>query len=503
MIACTVGAAIICIDLLVQKLPGQQSFRIQDSNGFLAGSLSLSFGVMLFSSLNTMLPEAREYLQSSGLSDRLAAWINIICFLGGVVGIQAFSRVLHHFIPSNVVDCDHTHDGEGKDGEHEEVHGRKRSAMVSRRTSNENERTPLISQSQSTHEGRSQAQPRTGHRSSEQVPQAPHSIAISQRPNLQPRFTSRVATIIAGSKLTCDEGGPCYGYSDPCGMECSKIADRVPGRIFGRSISTASRQPSLLRAITTSQLKHDRSTSHDTTRPISEHAHESNSCHHGMIPESGIHCTSVSERGHMVLEEETRLSRNGYDNPKDLPDLERADSSMSTGSSTANEATHHHHVPENAFYSIGLQTSLAIALHKLPEGFITYATNHANPELGFSVFMALFIHNFTEGFAMALPMYLALKNRWRAMLISSVLGGISQPFGAGIAALWFHLAGSGDRGPGETVYGCMFSITAGIMASVALQLFSESLTLTHNRHICTIFAFLGMAILQISHALTA
>ncbi|KKY23317.1 putative zinc transporter zupt [Diplodia seriata] len=154
--------------------------------------------------------------------------------------------------------------------------------------------------------------------------------------------------------------------------------------------------------------------------------------------------------------------------------------------------------------SIGLQTSLAIALHKLPEGFITYATNHANPTLGFAVFLALFIHNITEGFAMALPLYLAINSRWKAMVISSILGGASQPLGAGVAALWFRIAGrTGIGEPGESVYGGMFAVTAGVMASVALQLFQESIALTHSRNLCMIFAFVGMGILGVSSALTA
>lgn len=157
----------------------------------------------------------------------------------------------------------------------------------------------------------------------------------------------------------------------------------------------------------------------------------------------------------------------------------------------------------NAFASIGLQTSIAIALHKLPEGFITYATNHANPTLGFSVFLALFIHNITEGFAMALPLYLAINSRLKAMFWSSLLGGFSQPMGAGVAALWFRLAGSGDKAPGEGVYGGLFAVTSGIMASVALQLFAESLEMTHSRNLCIVFAFVGFCVIGISSALTA
>ena len=171
--------------------------------------------------------------------------------------------------------------------------------------------------------------------------------------------------------------------------------------------------------------------------------------------------------------------------------------------SSHNPDHHHHHVPTNAFLSIGLQTSIAIALHKLPEGFITYATNHANPKLGFSVFLALFIHNITEGFAMALPLYLAINSRVKAMLISFVLGGLSQPIGAAVAAIWFKLAGNGKWQPSEGVYGGMFAVTAGIMASVALQLFSESLDLTHSKNLCFVGAFVGMGVLGVSSALTA
>lgn len=154
--------------------------------------------------------------------------------------------------------------------------------------------------------------------------------------------------------------------------------------------------------------------------------------------------------------------------------------------------------------SIGLQTSIAIALHKAPEGFITYATNHANPTLGFAVFMALFIHNITEGFAMSLPLYLALNSRFKAIIWSSFLGGLSQPIGAGVAALWFKIAQrNGSAGPDEAVYGGMFAITAGIMTSVALSLFSESLAMSHKKGICIAFAFIGMGVLGVSSALTA
>ena len=59
-----------------------------------------------------MLPSAQKYLQSGGLDPSPAAYTTIGCFIGGVIGIQFVSRVLHRYIPSHVVDCDHDHDHE-------------------------------------------------------------------------------------------------------------------------------------------------------------------------------------------------------------------------------------------------------------------------------------------------------------------------------------------------------------------------------------------------------
>jgi zinc transporter ZupT len=96
-LACILGASVICIDIIIRQFPGKRDFRIQDSDTFLSMSLSLSFGVMLFSALYSMLPSAKKSLQEGGYSPKAASWILIICFIGGVVGIQLISRVLHQY----------------------------------------------------------------------------------------------------------------------------------------------------------------------------------------------------------------------------------------------------------------------------------------------------------------------------------------------------------------------------------------------------------------------
>ena len=436
------------------------------------------------------------------MSPQAAAYATTGCFIGGVVGIQGVSRLLHHYIPSHVVNCDHTHEEHAESDASEDSH-QHQNGHSHHSYGSFSEDTPLLSREYPD------VKPTLGRRSRSEIVEV--TPPVTRRPTLQTRLTNRVSTLVSGAKSSCDENGPCYGYGDPCGQECLKAINRSPTRLSRRlSFSAPPRQNTLLRTATT---PYSRATKRPLegldeesfpARPESTNPRKSETRTMGRseprISETSSNGTFRGREGNQ------RRFPSGSEHHHD--DLE---SSRKRGLSSATEGTapndpsqaHHHHVPTNAFMSIGLQASIAIALHKLPEGFITYATNHANPSLGFTVFVALFIHNITEGFAMALPLYLAIDSRWKAMFWSSLLGGFSQPLGAGAAALWFKLAGKGDMRPGETVYGCMFAITAGIMASVALQLFSESLGLTHNRNLCITFAFLGMGILSLSFALTA
>lgn len=515
-IACIVGSSIICVDLIIQRIPSQRDFRIQDSDAFLSASLSLSSGVMvsslcryeivsrliqiqLFSSLYSMLPSASSSLEAGGLSPGPAAFAVIGCFLGGVAGIQLISRLLHRYVPSHVVDCDNTHNERGQDGDgRPHKHRRPKIGQAHRSDSASSEDTPLLSRKDLDFK------PRLSQRSMsayQEVDGKPSAAYFARPPSQKPSLQSRLSSLVSGRATLCDQNGPCHGYSDPSPKECFKAMNRNLSSNPVRDSDTGSRpQNTLLRTTTEPHLQNNST--------LSTHLHEEEEYRSARSQNRSEESRQTMFRGYSG-----HHLTNGY-GYRSNPEEQSYDPESNSNGRVAQKATegdpaydhtqgHHHHVPTNAFLSIGLQTSIAIALHKLPEGFITYATNHANPELGFTVFIALFIHNITEGFALALPLYLAINSRWRAMFWSSLLGGASQPLGAGIAALWFKAAGGGAHAPGQTVYGCMFAITAGIMASVALQLFSESLGLTHNRTLCIAFSFLGMGILGISFALTA
>ncbi|KAI4133344.1 MAG: hypothetical protein LQ338_000244 [Usnochroma carphineum] len=394
---------------------------------------------------------------------------------------------MHHYIPSHVVDCDHSHDesSDSNPGKHDHgAHGHQ-NGHGGQANGRIDEHSPLLAENDQHFKPKGMQRSMSATGEFAQKHHQPDPIApLSRRPSLQ----TRVSKLVSGVKSDCRGDGRCFGYSDPCAQECFKAISRNPIHAKLRPNSCTGSQPTLSRTATAPY-------SCAVPAPLA-----------GLDEEDHIASTDSSTTLAPAPHLQDRLGKVRQKCTPQPPDFESSRKRTSFSASSVNNDTqeqHHHHVATNAFLSIGLQTSIAIALHKLPEGFITFATNHANPKLGFAVFMALFIHNITEGFAMALPLYLAIGSRWKSMFWSSLLGGASQPLGAGVAALWFKVAGTSDRAPGETVYGCMFAVTAGIMASVALQLFAESLALNHNRNICLTFAFIGMGILGFSFALTA
>lgn len=168
---------------------------------------------------------------------------------------------------------------------------------------------------------------------------------------------------------------------------------------------------------------------------------------------------------------------------------------------------HHHHVnsPLSRLMLIGIQTILAITLHKLPEGFITYITLETNPELGVSIFLSLLIHNFTEGFSMCLPLYYLFAlgrvrfSKWKAVGISAVLGGFSQPLGAlgGYVFMKVNHAGSDDIDIGRLnfVFGVTMAVTSGFLSVIAFSMYGSAVSFSGSPNFVMVWCIIGMCVI--------
>ncbi|GAO50854.1 hypothetical protein G7K_4973-t1 [Saitoella complicata NRRL Y-17804] len=186
----------------------------------------------------------------------------------------------------------------------------------------------------------------------------------------------------------------------------------------------------------------------------------------------------------------------------DLEDMVHSDAEHSHHHEESHGHEHHHHVPEphKAMMAIGIQTAIAISLHKLPEGIVTFVTSHADRKLGFAVFLALAIHNLAEGFTIAFPLYIALNSRLKAFGAAILLGACSQPLGALIGYLW---TSSYEPSPAQdVVYGVLFSSTAGFMSVIAIHsMLPQAIRNDQSSMSTSVFFFMGVALIGGSYAI--
>ena len=78
---------------------------------------------------------------------------------------------------------------------------------------------------------------------------------------------------------------------------------------------------------------------------------------------------------------------------------------------------------------------IAIILHNIPEGVITFITNKENLNLGINLTVAILLHNITEGISIAIPIYAATGNKNRAVIYTSI-SALAEPLGAILAFLF-------------------------------------------------------------------
>ena len=136
-------------------------------------------------------------------------------------------------------------------------------------------------------------------------------------------------------------------------------------------------------------------------------------------------------------------------------------------------------------YKVGIISMIAIILHNVPEGIVTFISTTKDTSLGISLGIAIAMHNIPEGISISIPIYYATKSKWKA-LIYTFISGLSETFGAIITYLFLLPFIN------EVILGFLFSLIAGIMLYISfVELLPTSVSYKEN-NITKIFFIIGL-----------
>lgn len=142
---------------------------------------------------------------------------------------------------------------------------------------------------------------------------------------------------------------------------------------------------------------------------------------------------------------------------------------------------------------ISMVAMLALSLHNFPEGLATFVDGSNG---GFTIVLAIALHNIPEGAAIAVPLYSAVGSYPKAIAATAV-SGLAQPIGAMVGWIVLFLV-QANAGIPDFLFGALYSITAGVMISIALiGLIPEALGLASHNFVMTCI-LLGFAVMETS-----
>ena len=105
---------------------------------------------------------------------------------------------------------------------------------------------------------------------------------------------------------------------------------------------------------------------------------------------------------------------------------------------------------------------LVIIIHNIPEGIVTYVVSRKNIALGIPICIAIALHNVPEGISIAIPIYFATGNKFKAV-IYTLISAMSELLGAIITSLFL------TKYINNLILGLILSFTAGIMLQISIN----------------------------------
>ena len=142
-------------------------------------------------------------------------------------------------------------------------------------------------------------------------------------------------------------------------------------------------------------------------------------------------------------------------------------------------------------YKIGIITMIAIIIHNIPEGIVTYIATKFNLKTGLHLSLAIALHNIPEGISIAIPIYYSTKNKKKALLYT-VISALSEPLGA----VGAHMLLKNIITP--NIIALLYTITSGIMIYISVfELLEESIKYNNKKSTIKYF-ILGIIIMYLS-----
>ena len=115
----------------------------------------------------------------------------------------------------------------------------------------------------------------------------------------------------------------------------------------------------------------------------------------------------------------------------------------------------------NSLYKTGIISMLAIIIHNIPEGIITFISTTKDLKLGISLTIAIAIHNIPEGISISIPIYYGTNSKIKAITYT-LISGLSELLGAIITVIFLQ------NYINNITLGILLSLTAGIMTYISL-----------------------------------
>lgn len=144
----------------------------------------------------------------------------------------------------------------------------------------------------------------------------------------------------------------------------------------------------------------------------------------------------------------------------------------------------------NDLFKVGILSMIAIILHNIPEGIVTFIVSNKDIMLGISICIAIAMHNIPEGISIVVPIYYSTGSKLKA-LFYTFISAISELIGAVITYLFL------SKYINDMILGFILSFTAGIMIQIAFNKLAPTGN-NYDKKISRIFFIIGLIFMMIT-----